>query len=159
VVTNLTISRQIQAFEALVKRTSVACGDNVEIQAEWSRYLCVIAAGILENSIKELYSDFALKKTSAPIAKFIGSTLSPIRSPKTRRFLEIAAAFNSQWETDLDMFVNGEGGLDAIDSIMNQRHLIAHGNYKNSSISMTRIKEYFARAVKVLEFIEKQCNA
>lgn len=155
---NRKIKSQIQAFDSLVARAISACGESVEMRAEWSRYLCVVAAGILENAIKELYGDFATNKVSAPLARFVGSSLSPIRSPRTQKFLEVAGAFNKEWADELSAFVQHEGGQEAIDSIMLQRHLIAHGRYKESRISMAQIQDYFARAVRVLELIEKQCS-
>ena len=49
-----------------------------------------------------------------------------------------------------------EGRKDAIDSIMANRHLIAHG--KNSGISLVRVKDYLEKSIEVIEFIENQCG-
>lgn len=140
-----------------MKRATEAAGDNLELQAEWARYICIVTSGILENSLKELYIDFAKQKASAPIAKYISSQIFQLRNPKTQRFLDIASAFSQTWHLELEAYVGDNGRSEAIDSIMNQRHLIVHGKYKNSNITMASIKEYFSKAVEVLDFIEQQC--
>lgn len=141
-----------------MKKATEAAGDNLELQAEWARYICIVSSGILENSLKELYIEFAKQKASARIARYISSQISPLRNPKTQRFLDIASAFSQTWQAELEVFVGDNGRSEAIDSIMNQRHLIAHGKYKNSNITMAGIKEYFSKAIEVLDFIEQQCT-
>ncbi len=56
-----------------------------------------------------------------------------------------------------NLFEDDSSLKDAIDSIMNNRHRIAHG--KHTSISVTRVREYIEKSVKVIEFIEAQCNS
>lgn len=155
---NREIARQLEKLETLIKRTGEACGNNLELQAEWAKYLCILSAGFIENALKEIYVAFAHRKTSKPIANYLSSTLSPIRNPKTQKFLDIAEAFSPAWKDELENYVNINGRLEAIDSIMSQRHLIAHGKNQNSSITLGKLKDYLARSVEVIEFIERQCN-
>jgi hypothetical protein len=153
---NRELTKQLQALNNLIKRTSEACGDNLELQAEWARYLCVLSAGFLENAIKEIYLDFASRRVSEPLANYVSSTLSPIRSPKSVKFLEIAGAFNSDWRDELENYGTVEGGIEAIDSIMVNRHLIAHGKSRDSRMSLAALKEYLGKSANFLEFIEEQ---
>jgi hypothetical protein len=46
---------------------------------------------------------------------------------------------------------------DAVDSVVNNRNRIAHG--ENVGISYVRIKEYYDRVVEVIELIDVQSNA
>lgn len=154
---NRELSRQIQRLQDLIDKADVACGTSIELRAGWAKYICVVSAGLLENAIKELYIDFAGKKVSHPIASFVASKLSPIRNPKAEVFLVTAAAFNPTWRAELEVYMADDGRGDAIDSIINHRHLIAHGKSHQSSISLARIKEYLGKAIEVLEFIEQQC--
>jgi hypothetical protein len=155
---NREIAKQLQRLNNLIKKTAEACAGNLELQAEWAKYLCILSAGLVENALKEIYIEFAQKKTSKPIANYLSSTLSPIRNPKTQRFLDIAAAFNPIWKDGLENYVNTNGRLEAIDSIMNQRHLIAHGQNQNSNITLGKLKDYLDKCVEVIEFIEQQCS-
>lgn len=153
---NPEISRQIQRARALVDRTTAACGGDIELQAEWARYLCIVVAGVIENGLKAVYSDFTEKSASKPVAAFAKGVLSRIQNPKAETFLQTAGGFSGTWRAELEKYLDDSGGKDAINSIMANRHLIAHG--KSSAISMAFLKDYFAKSVAVLEFIEEQCN-
>lgn len=154
---NRELIRQLQRLEDLIKKTNEACGANLELQAQWAKYICVLASGLLENAIKEIYIEFAQRQVSQPIADFVASKLSPIRNPKAEIFLGVTAAFNASWRDELEVYLDENGRGDAIDSIINHRHLIAHGKYHNSGISLAQIKDYLAKAIEVIEFIEQQC--
>jgi len=155
---NREIARQLQRLHDLVQKSGEATAGAIELQSQWAKYICVLSAGLLENAIKEIYIEYAQNQVSRPIANFISTLLSPIRNPKSQRFLEIAAAFNPDWKDELESYLNDDGRGDAVDSIMNHRHLIAHGKSHNSNISLVQIKDYLAKAQQVLEFIEKQCK-
>ena len=155
---NRELSRQIQQLNSLVQRADEASNSNAELQSEWAKYLCVLAAGLLENAIKELYTEFAKRKVAAPIASYVSSSLSPIKNPKHDVFLRIAAAFNDGWKTELENYlIDNERGV-AINSIISNRHLIAHGQSRNSSITVARLKDFLSRSIEALEFIEQQCK-
>jgi hypothetical protein len=68
--------------------------------------------------------------------------------------LELAGHFDSKWRECI--FDKADIELkDAVDSVMAQRNLIAHG--VNTGISYTRIKEYYKSIVKLVELIENTC--
>ena len=82
--------------------------------------------------------------------------LARIQNPKISKFLEVAGSFRVEWKDQLETFVNDGGRREAVNSIMSNRHLIAHG--KDSTISLVQVKEYLAKSVEVIEFIEAQCG-
>jgi len=155
---NRKLSIQLQRLESLIKRSEEATAQNIELQSDWAKYICVLAAGLLENALKEVYIDFAKNNVSAPLASFVSSNPSWIRNPKTQRFMETAAAFSDVWKTELAVYVDDNGRGDAIDSIMVNRHLIAHGQYQDSRVSLAQVKEYLVKAIEVVDFIENQCT-
>jgi hypothetical protein len=154
---NLELSRQITRIKDLMVKVNEACGSNIEMQSHWAKYLCVLAAGLIENALKELYAEYAKRQVSEPVANFVSAHLSPIRNPKAEKFLLTASYFKNSWKDELNNFLQDEGRGDAIDSIMNNRHQIAHGKDRNVGLSFAQIKEYFRKALEVLEFIEQQC--
>lgn len=153
---NQNLNRELDRLDNLFEQTAVASRHTIEMQAHWARYLCIICAGFIENGIAELYGEFVKSAASEPVARFAGRSLSRIRNPKTGKFLETAEAFNKKWKEDLKLFTEEEGRKEAIDSIMTNRHRIAHG--KNSDISIVRLKEWFSKSLEVLDYIEQQCN-
>jgi hypothetical protein len=151
------IARQLQKIENLIKATSLTTGDNLELQGHWGKYLCVLCAGFLENAISEIYIDFVESVSTPPIASFSRKTLEKISNPKSNKFIEIASSFKKNWGEELDAyFSDNPSKKNAIDSIMNNRHQIAHG--KTSSISVARVQEYLRESVDVLNFIESQIH-
>lgn len=154
---NREIGTQLQILDGLFAKSRQACGDDLEMMSHWARYLCVLAAGLVENAIREIYGDFIVHASSAPVGNYANSQLRQVQNPKTHRILEIAGAFKSEWRSDLEAFVDNGGRREAIDSIMQNRHHIAHGHY--SGITVSRVREYLNRAIEVLEHIEDQCAA
>ena len=67
----------------------------------------------------------------------------------------LTRAFKPQWGDDLEIFVDDQGRRDAVDSIMANRHLIAHG--KDSSVTVAKVRDWFDKAIEVLEYIETLC--
>jgi hypothetical protein len=126
------------------------------MQAHWAKYLCILSAGFIENALSEIYISFTRNAASEPVANFTSSVLTKIQNPKCSKFIEIAAAFKPEWGNELENFVNDEGRKEALDSIMSNRHLIAHG--KNSGITVARLQEYLNKSVQVVDYIENQCN-
>jgi len=152
---NRELNRQLQALNSLFDRTKDACGDDIEMLSHWAKYLCVLCAGFLENSLKEVYTTFCTQAASPAVASYANRKLRKIQNPKTPAFIGLAAEFERTWGEKLKEFVNDNGRREAIDSIMANRHRIAHGD--TSTISLVQIKEYFKKAIEVVDFIEAQC--
>jgi hypothetical protein len=124
------------------------------LQAHWARYLCILTAGFLENALADVYSTYAKSCASPSVSNYVESMLTRIQNPQASRFLETARAFDPRWVDELGDYLENGGRKDAIDAIMSNRHLVAHG--KDSEISLIRVKEYLKKSIEVIEFIEKQ---
>lgn len=152
-----SLSSQHQRLCWLISQASQFKNDQIELQAHWARYICILASGFLENALTEVYSHYARSCANPEVADYVESTLSKVQNPNANKFLQTARGFSKAWEESLDLFLASEGRKEAIDAIMANRHLIAHG--KDSGITLTRIKEYLSKSVQVIEFIEGQCGA
>ena len=152
---NQEISRQLQKLNQLIKDTQKACGEQIELQNEWATYLCIVSAGLIENALHEIYTDYVKQSSSGPVTRFALCAFNKISNPKTKTFVEVARIGKEEWARDLENYVGEKGRKEAIDTIMNNRHQIAHG--KNSSITVSQINDYLKRSVEVLDFIEQQC--
>lgn len=153
---NRESSRQLQVLKGLFAKVKDLPEGDIEVLAHWAKYLCVLSAGFLENSLSEVYVEYCSKASSPHVASFAGRALRQIHNPKTGRFIEITSSFNKSWGDNLEVFVEENGRKEAINAIMTNRHKIAHG--KTSDISYHRLRNYLDKAIEVLEFIEKQCG-
>ena len=153
---NREVSRQLQKLRSLIAKTRQVSVEDIELQAHWARYLCVLTAGFIENSFGEIYVNFVRRAASEPVASYAESMILRIQNPKTQIFIETASKFKEDWGEDLQVFVDSDGRKEAINSIMSNRHLIAHGN--DSGITVAQVTTYLEKVVEVLEFIEEQCS-
>lgn len=151
------LQKQYQQIVKLIDRTNESCGSNLELHGHWGKYICILVAGFLENALSEVYQELVNKSSSPFVSNFTLRSLEKIQNPKASRFVETASSFKREWGSELEIFLNQNPSVrEAVDSIMNNRHLIAHG--KNTSISVVKVKEYLTAAVKLIEFIETQCG-
>ena len=91
------------------------------------------------------------------MSRFTLKHLERIQNPKSKRFVDVAYQFKKAWGQDLEQyFANNPAHKQAIDSLMTNRHLVAHG--KQTSISVHRVREYLQKSVEVIEYIESQCG-
>jgi hypothetical protein len=150
---NAEISRQVQSLKALMKKATASTKD-VELLSHWARYFCVRTAGIIENGIAEIYSEFAKRTSVRQVGSYAASRLKTIQNPNAEKITIVARSFDAHWAFALEKYLEEDGRKDAIDSVMNNRNQIAHG--KDVGITIPRISEYLEKSVEVLEFIESQ---
>jgi hypothetical protein len=156
VLKNTELRSQASRISDLLAKAPSATGGDIELQAHWARYICVLAAGFLENALFEVYAAVIRTGSNPAVASFAVSRLEKISNPKASRFIDTATAFKAGWGEELSTFVDDEGRRDAIDSIMSNRHLIAHGAH--SGITIARLRQFFEKSVDVVMFLEKQCG-
>lgn len=147
---------QYQKLNWLIQQANALDADQIELRAHWARYICVLSSGFLENALKEVFSRYARSCSNVSVSNFVESQLSAIQNPKAGKFIEIARAFNNVWVSDLEAFMSIDGRKDAIDAIISNRHLIAHG--KDAGITLVRVKDYLAKSVQVIEHLENACG-
>ena len=126
----------------------------MSIQAHWARYLCVLVSGFVENALKEIYSDFIKRTASPPVAGYAIKNLLTLNNPKAEKVQQITQSFKEDWGKELESFMGENGRKDAIDSVMNNRHQIAHG--KEIGITINTLRNYFDRILEVVTLLEEQ---
>ena len=126
--------------------------DDIELKAHWAKYLCVLSAGFIENSLVEVFYAYCTKTANGKVASFTRKALFQIHNPNTEKLIEITNSFDKNWGDTLRTFIEDEGRNEGINAIMSHRHRIAHG--KGSDITYHRLQGYFVKSVEVIEFIE-----
>lgn len=151
-----TLVSQKQRLDWLINEAGNFRGEQLELQAHWARYLCVLAAGFLENALPDIYIRYVRASGNAKVSNYVGAMLERIQNPKSNKFLYTARLFDRSWEAELAKFLDADGRKDAIDAIMSNRNLVAHG--KDSGITLARVEEYLKKSIEVIEFVEAQCQ-
>lgn len=151
---NIELVRKKQHIDDLFKKIEVVSMD-LKLHSEWAKYLCIVVSGFLENSVRILYSKYARDTSSPSVANFVEAKLKDFQNPKMQKILDLAGLFSQKWKEELNRDTEGEI-KDAVDSIANNRNRIAHGG--DVGITYIQIKEYYEKALEVVELIEKQCK-
>lgn len=148
--------RQLQRLNSLIERTTEASAGDIELQAHWAKYLCVLCAGFLENSLTEIYTEYAETSANRAVAGYVSRQLERIQNPKAQNLLSTTYQFKKEWGIALESYIDQDGRKEAIDTIMANRHKIAHG--EDSDITISRIKDYLTKIIQVVECMEMQCS-
>ncbi len=123
-------SADLQKLRLLIDQSASATKDG-NLRGDWGRY--------------------------SRVTRYVSRRLRRVRNPNAEEFIQTAVHFDSQWQTELVEFLAQDARpKEAINSIMSLRNNIAHGG--NQSISPRQVKDYLESSVKVLEFIETQCD-
>lgn len=132
--------------------------DHDELHGHWGRYACLISAGYFEVALRLVLQKRIAKKSTPEIQNFVLQNLESIQNPKAERFSKVLRSFDSTWGEKIDIFFKENNEVkESIDSLMANRHLIAHG--KSCSISAGRVLTYFNSANKAIDYIDGLINS
>ena len=145
----------LQSQLRLINSLMAANITDPQIDLHWGRYMCIVVAGFLENSLQTVYRNYASRAADRNVANYVSSQLRYVRNPNADRFIVTATAFNQVWGKDLSVFISQNDRKDAIDKIQLNRNLSAHGN--QSAITLTEVRAHLPKCVEVIDFIESQC--
>ena len=142
-------------LDNLFAKYSTLPPDDIELHSHWTRYLCVLASGYIEISIRHIYSSYARDKTDPKTAKYISSQLERFRNPKMGNIVSLTRMFDDAWAIELETETEDKI-KNSVDSIVNNRHQIAHG--RDTNISYSYMKSYYDDAKELIELLMTQCS-
>ncbi|MBE9198843.1 MULTISPECIES: HEPN domain-containing protein [unclassified Nodularia (in: cyanobacteria)] len=147
---NQSILAHRQKIDNLFKK--VACFTEPEIQSEWSKYLCILISGFIEESLRVLLEKYCEKKATKNIQKFVTKQIESITNCKTSRITEILGKFSETWQSEFTEKI-GDEIKDSIDSVVINRHKIAHG--KSVGMSYHSVSNWYKNVKKAVEILEE----
>ena len=143
---------QEQKLDSLFKE--VAKFEEDEIKSHLAKYLCIQASGYLENVIKELIEEYHDKTCKKETANFVIAKVNHFTSVNDDNLTEFLNLFNRQW---VDSYKNSvtDKQIASLNSIISQRHLIAHGNGSRSNISFSTMVKYYQDLKEIVVLLRK----
>jgi hypothetical protein len=124
--------------------------DDDEIRSHLARYLCVLTSGYLEESVKILIRNYVATKAAPFVMNHVNSTTNNITNLNSEKIGQFLNSFSNSWKDEFDKCLSDEE-KDAIDSVVANRHLIAHG--RNVGVSYVSIKEWHKDIKSAIEKI------
>lgn len=155
---SVELSRQAAALRHLIKRVGHDPSTrSLEMQGHWARYICVLSAGYVENSVRDIYSRYVQKNSYSPaVIRYAIKQLDGVQNPRPDKLVKIVTSFDATWGRELESYLSQNFRSDAVNAIMSNRHLIAHG--RSSNITVGQISLYLDKVVEIAEFMEAQCG-
>ena len=125
--------------------------DDPELLANWAKYLCVLVSGFVEESVRVLVLKYAKSKAAPEIGHFVSCRIREFHNAKMSNILTLLEDFSKELRSQIESATEGEL-KDAVDSVVQNRHLIAHG--RSTGITFVTIKDYYKRVLSVVEYLE-----
>lgn len=130
------VTRLKARLDATFARAPSAASD-LEVQADFARYLCVLVSGYFESAICTLLVAYAETRSAPQITAFVERQLGPWTNPKAEKIVDLFGAFTQDWRHDLSAYLVDER-KDSINSLVALRHKIAHGESVGTSLSQVK---------------------
>lgn len=142
-----------QRLDATFQRVGQVATDP-ELQSDFARYLCVLLSGYLEEAVSELLLEHSRRSAAPSVQRFVESRTRRLTNLNSQRLQELLGSFDPDWRKDLEQFVVDER-KDAIDSIVNLKNIIAHG--QSVGVTYTRVRGYYQQIQTVVERVANLC--
>ncbi len=149
----LKIHQQKQRLDELFKAARNL--PDIEMQSHWSRYLCVLVSGFLENSVELCLSEYSRSVSNPIVSNFVSARLRGFQNPKMSAILELFGSFNPNWRSQIESATQGQLS-DSVNSIVGNRHKIAHG--ESVSLSLSALAAYYEDAATVIDLLQRTCG-
>ncbi|WP_147328120.1 HEPN domain-containing protein [Duganella sp. BJB476] len=127
----------------------------IELRADFSRYLCVLVSGYLEQYVRSSTAKYVKERSQPQIADFVVSQTNRITNLNCEKITKHYVALNKNWQKLLDELLVDEA-KDAINSIVALRHSIAHG--QSADVTYERVSRYYKQVKRVIFEIDTMLN-
>jgi hypothetical protein len=125
--------------------------DDEECRAHWAKYICVLVSGFLEQSIKVIVTDYVEKRSSKEVGHFVSEHLKQFSNAKMKKLLSVLEQFDPELSKRFEAETMGKLA-DAVNSVVVNRHQIAHGG--QGGVSPARMREWYNAIVLVVDKLE-----
>ena len=134
-----------------IDRLGHSSSPDLEAVSSLTKYACVRVAGLIERSLNLTLAEYANQKGHPNLANFVSSQLRSFMNPKAGKVEDLLRSFNTNWCDNLQSHVDYEQLKGSLNSLMTERHAIAHG--QDSTITVSRLKQYYKDALILLKHL------
>lgn len=128
-------------------------GDD-EIKSYLVKLLCIRTAGLLEVFLKTRISEYSKGKVPKEINRFMTSKFKDITNLKSSKFEDVLRSFSEEWSEKFRDYLDfHEQEKNSLDSVISQRHTIAHG--QPSNIGSVSMMQYYNDVKLIITYIDK----
>jgi hypothetical protein len=158
-MTLLAVQQQRDRLDAVfelverLQKSELPVGLLTALTAHLTQYLCVRVSGFIEQAAQQILTEHARLRSGPTVASFVSRRLDRQQNLNSERLCQLVEQFDSSWGDDLRQFL-GEDRKAAIESIVANRHKIAHG--ESVSLGFVQLREWYRQVLQVVEQMERQ---
>ncbi|MEC5289178.1 hypothetical protein VQ044_02690 [Aurantimonas sp. C2-5-R2] len=110
-----------------------------------SQQVCVSICGSLEQCLKQIFIEYAKRRSNSRIYRPIEKICESYQNPKTTKILDLISLFDADFETELRRQWNEELEVERqhIDNMVDDRITIAHRKRVHVNVSSSKLEDYF----------------
>ena len=139
--------------------SSEGIGSELEMQAHWAKYTCVLISGFIEQAVKEIILEHTSANAAPRIRKYIEGTWPNSKNMRSDAIREILDHLDPRWSDQYDAWVKTEERKKEINEIIKWRNYIAHGKESNTgNVTLGSVSTKFQIACQLVDFIEALPN-
>ncbi|MCK5029709.1 MAG: hypothetical protein KAR57_08740 [Bacteroidales bacterium] len=146
---DLRIRSQISSLDALFLTAERI--EEEELQAHFSKYLCVKTSGLFENYIKSQVGDFVQSSSAKPTSNFVKSKIKRFTNIDYKKITEFLTAFSQNWTEQFNDKLSDDL-KSSLNAIISNRNNIAHGH--NDSITMRNMREHYENMKRIISILD-----
>lgn len=148
------IDEKRKRIEFLFEAAPKAVGDSFELRSHWARYVCVVVSGYIESSIRQLLTGYCADRSSPAVARYAASKIRWFQNAEMDRIVDLFCQFDPAWEQEILHGIDDEHKA-AVNSIIGNRHSVAHGD--TSSITISSLRTWYGKANEVIDLLVGLC--
>jgi RiboL-PSP-HEPN len=120
--------------------------------SDLAKYATVLAAGYLETAVEEVILEYGRRSQDRRISTFLEERMRRFNNPARSRILDVLLAFDSNWQRTAKIYLHQSATHTlALESIMSNRHEIAHGG--SSLVTLSQIATWITDVEPVVQFL------
>src|SRR5205809_5504366 len=96
-----------QRLDAALKRAGNLAQLDVEIQADFAKYLCILVSGYIETAVAEIAIEHCRARSQPTVANYTGRELGRLQNLKAERLLQVVGAFSPDWRREVEAYIDG----------------------------------------------------
>jgi len=127
----------------------LSCVD-LEVQADFAKYFCILVSGYFENALIALILDVAQKRSAPEIARFVEHSLDYWTNPNHEKIIKLLGGFSDEWRKAVEVYLVDEKKA-SVNSLVSLRNKIAHG--ESIGTSLGQVKSYYSDIQDVVDFV------
>ena len=87
------LQRQRQRLESLFEKVHDI--DDLELQAEWAKYLCVRTSELIEEAVRLVLEDYSEERSETRVSNYVSKELEYFSNPKTEKLSPCSAVLTA----------------------------------------------------------------